>query len=127
MTAAWQLALAELRCDVAWRDGQLYWQIGHPDAPGGQTHPAPISDINLDRQPVQWTTLVGVAENNGPDGAPHLQVTLEDSSGRLRLTRHFELFRGHPFVRTWGTVERIGVDDGPAPLLDGAAILHPIR
>ena len=62
-------------------------------------------------------------KRRGADGAPHLTVTVADSSGRLRLTRHFELFAGHAFVRTWGVVERAD-DDGDPPVIDGAAILH---
>ena len=49
MAAAWQLVQGVLRCDVAWRDGQLYWQISHPDLPGGQTQPAMISDLAVGR------------------------------------------------------------------------------
>lgn len=127
MAAAWQLVQGALRCDVAWRDGQLYWQISHPDLPGGQTQPAMISDLAVGRRPVQWTALISVEQNARPDGAPHLAVTLADSSGRLRLVRHFELFAGHPFVRTWGTVERMddpAADGDAAPLIDGAAILR---
>jgi len=129
MAAIWQLAQDDLRCTVQHSDSQLLWQIEHPDAPGGCTHPAPVGDIAIDHQPMQWTALVGAEEGSGPDGAPRLSVTLEDSSGRLRLVRHFELFRGHPFVRTWGIVERAGAADsshaGAAPpVIDGAAILH---
>jgi hypothetical protein len=123
MTAAWHLEQTEVHCRVEWRDNHLYWQISHPDAPGGQTRLALVSDLTVNHQPVQWTRLLGAAETQDSCGAPHLAVTVEDSSGRLRLVRHFELFAGHAFARTWGIVERTDAD-GEAPLIDGASILH---
>lgn len=123
MTNVWTLHYDELHCRVLWRDRQLYWQFSHPQAPNGQTHLMLASCISMRSRPVQWTALVGVAETQDAQGAPHLAVTLEDSSGALRLVRHFELFARHAFVRTWGTVECVHVD-GDAPLIDGAAILH---
>jgi hypothetical protein len=124
MTAAWQLALAQISCHIEWRDGQLFWQISHPHAPGRQTLPAPISTLSINHQPVQWTKLIGGEESRDADGAPRLKVTVEDSSGRLRLVRYFELFPDHAFVRSWGLVERCAAEDEPPPLLDEAAILH---
>ena len=124
MSAAWDLELADLRCHVEWRAGQLFWQLRHPQAPGGATRLAPISDLMVDHRSVQWTRLVAAEETPGPHAAPHLAVTVEDSSGRLRLVRHFELFAGHAFARTWGIVERIGEDGTAMPVIDDAAILH---
>lgn len=123
MTAAWRLQFDDLRCRVAWRDSQLWWQLSHPHLPGGETQPAPVSGLTLHGQPIQWTTLVAAAESHDDQGAPRLTVTLEDDSGRLRLVRHFEMFAGHAFARIWGTVERADAG-GAAPLLDGAAILN---
>ncbi|GIK73770.1 MAG: hypothetical protein BroJett021_27580 [Chloroflexota bacterium] len=122
MTSAWVLEHEELRCQVVWRDHQLYWRINHPHAPGGQTLPAPVSDLTERGQPIQWTKLIAV-ETDEANGAPRLTVTLEDNNGRLRLVRCFELFAGHAFARTWGAVERTDAD-ADAPLIDGAAILH---
>lgn len=124
MSSVWELEQGELRCRVLWRDHQLHWQISHPHLPGGETQPASVSDLSVHGQPVQWTTLADAAVSHDADGAPRLAVTLEDASGRLRLVRHFELFAGHAFVRTWATVERIPSDDNVVPLIDGAAILH---
>ena len=124
MTAAWQLELAEIHCRVEWRKNQLAWQISHPNAPNGQTRLSPIGAMTVNGQPVQWTRLVGAQETLGPHAAPRLVVTLEDSAGCLRLVRHFELFAGHAFARTWGAVEYIGNEEDELPLLDGAAILH---
>lgn len=124
MTDVWHLEHAALRCRVEWRDRQLFWQISHPSAPGGQTQPSSVGDLVVDRRPVEWTTLVGAEATPGPGGAPHLVVTVEDRTGRLRLVRHFELFADHAFARTWGVVERSGGEAGEPPLIDGAAILH---
>ena len=96
MNATWDLAHEAMRCQVEWRDHQLYWLISHPDAPGGQTHPALVSDISVHHRPVQWTRLIDAEERPGPDGAPHLAVTVADRSGRLRLTRHFESLLAMP-------------------------------
>ena len=123
MSSVWNLKHGELHCRVQWRNHQLYWQINHPLAPGGQTQLAPISDLTVHGQPVQWPTLVGVATTHDAHGAPNLTVTLEDSSRRLRLVRRFELFADHAFVRTWGTVERIYVDGNAPPLLD-LSLIH---
>jgi hypothetical protein len=120
MSTAWSLELDDLSCRVEWRDDQLWWQIIHPSAPGGKTHPTPISAISVDHHPVAWTRLVDAQTTTHP--SPHLSVTVEDSSGRLHLTRHFELFVGHAFARTWGIIERIG--EGEDPLIDDAAILN---
>ncbi|MBI1298359.1 alpha-galactosidase [bacterium] len=120
MTTAWRLELEALSCRVEWRDHQLWWQFVHPSAPGGQTHLTPISAVSVDHRPVAWTTLVDAQTTVQP--TPQLAVTVEDSSGRLRLTRHFELFGGHAFARTWGIIERIG--GGEDPLIDNAAILN---
>jgi len=127
MTTAWQLSLADLYCRVEWRDGQLYWQIQHPTAPGGQTNLSLMSGLAIDHQPIQWTTLAGVEETKGPDAAPHLKVTLQDNTGRLQLVRCFELFSGHAFVRTWGQVENTSSSavvqpTAPLPALNGASI-----
>jgi hypothetical protein len=124
MSSVWELEQGELRCRVLWRDHLLHWQIIHPHLPGRETQPAPVSDLSVHGQPVQWTTLVGAETIHDAHGAPHLTVTLEDDSGRLRLVRSFELFTGHAFARTWATVERIPSDDNVVPLIDGAAILH---
>src|SRR5690606_31184335 len=125
MTVAWHLDLADLHCRVEWRDGQMYWLLRHPNVPGGETRPAHVSDMTVDHHPVQWTHLIGANETRGPDAAPRLSVTVQDSTGRLRLVRHFELFAGHAFARTWGVVERIDdADESTAPQIDGAAILH---
>ncbi|MCB0150105.1 MAG: alpha-galactosidase, partial [Caldilineaceae bacterium] len=124
MSAAWDLKLADMHCHVEWRAGQLFWQLRHPDAPGDATHLAPISDLTVDHRPVQWTRLVAAEDTPGPNAAPHLAVTVEDSSGRLRLVRHFELFAGHAFARTWGVVERIDNDEAAVPVIEDAAILH---
>lgn len=122
MNSVWLLELADVGCRVEWRDSQLFWQILHPAAPGGQTVPALVSDLTADRHPLLWTRLVGVEQTDG--SAPRLAVSLEESSGRLRLVRHFELFAGHAFVRTWGTVVATGA--GTPPTLDGAAIVQLI-
>ena len=124
MNVSWDLAHEAMRCRVEWSDGQLFWQVIHPYAPNGQTRPAPVSELAVDGRPAQWTRLIDAQETHGPDAAPRLAVTVADSSGRLRLVRHFELFAGHAFARTWGVVERTGADDGEPPLIDGAAILH---
>lgn len=127
MTAAWHLALGELHCHVEWRNAQLFLQIRHPDAPDGQTAPAPASDIGLGGEPVQWTQVIDAVTTTDRQGAPCLTVTVEDESGRLRLVRHFELFAGHAFVRTWGVIEAVGSAaraGSDAPLIDDAAILH---
>ena len=124
MNVTWELAYEAMRCRVEWRDDQLFWQIIHPYAPNGQTRPAPVSELAVDGRPVQWTRLIGAQETHSPDAAPRLAVTVEDSSGRLRLVRTFELFAGHAFARTWGVVERTGDDAGEPPVIDGAAILN---
>jgi hypothetical protein len=59
MSSVWELEQGELRCRVLWRDHQLHWQIIHPHLPGRETQPAPVSDLSVHGQPVQWTTLVG--------------------------------------------------------------------
>ena len=74
MAAAWQLGQDVLRCDVAWRDGQLYWQISHPDLPAQQTRSTVISDLWLSGQPVTWTKLIDGEQSAGLDGAPRLRV-----------------------------------------------------
>ncbi|GIV70839.1 alpha-galactosidase [Caldilinea sp.] len=117
----WEIEQDDLRCRVEWRERRLFWQIIHPLAPGGRTHPTPIGAIAVEGRPAQWTKLVGVEQ--GGEAAPCLKVTLEDETGRLRLVRSFELFPGHPFVRTWGVVERVDTAD-PAPLIDDAEILR---
>ena len=66
MTTAWQLSLADLYCRVEWRDGQLYWQIQHPNAPGGQPNQSLMSGRAIDHQPIQCTTLAGGGETEGP-------------------------------------------------------------
>ncbi|HAJ37886.1 MAG TPA: alpha-galactosidase [Chloroflexi bacterium] len=121
MSSEWHLKHDELYCRVLWCNGQLSWQLRHPHAPAAQTHLAPVGDISVQGQSIEWTTLVGATETQDTQGAPRLTVTLEDSSGRLRLVRGFELFAGHAFVRSWGTV---ATTDADAPLIDGAAILH---
>jgi len=123
MSVAWKIESEAMHCHVEWREGQLFWQLSHPDAPDGQTHQASVSDLTVNRQPMQWAKLVDAVEKHDAQGAPRLTVTLEDDAGRLRLVRHFELFAGHAFARTWGVVERTD-DDGEAPLIDGAVILH---
>ncbi|MBP8292936.1 MAG: alpha-galactosidase [Caldilineaceae bacterium] len=123
MNTFWELAHEAMRCRVEWRDGHLFWQISHAHAPGGQTRPSPVSEVRIDTRPVQWTRLLGAQETQGPGAAPRLAVTVEDSSGRLRLVRYFELFGGHAFVRMWGIVER-SYDAGEPPVIDDAVILH---
>lgn len=127
MTAAWHLTMADLHCHIEWRDGQLWWQFTHPHGPGGQTRPSVISSLSVGHQLVQWTRLLSAQEDAAAVGAPRLAVTLEDSSGRLRLVRHFELFPGHAFVRTWATVELTRADTGEhssnPPLIDGVVFL----
>lgn len=122
MSREWSLLQGDLRCRVLWRNGQLFWQLSHPYAPGGETRLSPVSDITLQGRRTAWE-VVDAIETQDAQGAPRLTITLEEGSGRLRLVRNFELFAGHAFARTWGAVERIdaGAD---APLIDGAAILH---
>jgi len=122
MSSEWNLQQGELRCRVLWRNGQLFWQLSHPHAPAGATHLSLVSDITTQGQRIPWV-VVSAAEAQDAQVAPRLTVTLEDSSGRLRLVRGFELFAGHAFARTWGAVERIDAE-ADAPLIDGAAILH---
>jgi len=124
MTTGWQIECAALRCRIEWHDGQLYWQLHHANAPDGWTQSVPVSDLTVNHQPVQWTQWIAAEETLGPDAAPHLAVTLADDSGRLRLVRHFELFTGYAFARTWAVVECIGEESAADPLIDGAAILH---
>lgn len=123
MTPTWNLEYEGMQCAIEWRDAQLFWQMRHAHAPSGQTRPAPVGQLTIAHQPVQWTRLVDGQLTGGSDTPPHLAVTLEDASGRLRLTQHFETFAGHAFVRLWGLVELIGNPDEP-PLLNGATILH---
>lgn len=127
MTAAWQLRLADLHCRIEWRDDDIFWQLTHPQSPGGRTHSAPVGNVTVGNQSVRWTDLVDVAEGVNTAGAPALTLTLADASGRLRLVRHFELFAGHAFVRTWGEVQLVGEDDDAdhaLPAIDGATIIH---
>ncbi len=123
MTFAWHLEWEGTQCAVEWRNQQLYWQLCHAEAPGRCTRPAPIGQITVAQRLLQWTRLVDAQITDQADAPPRLTVKLEDESGSLRLTQHFEMFAGHAFVRLWGIVDRAR-DDEDAPLLDGAAILH---
>ena len=51
MVEAWNLEHGELCCRVTWRNDQLFWQISHPRAPGGETQPALVSDLTLHDSP----------------------------------------------------------------------------
>lgn len=117
----WEVIQGDLRCRIEWRDSQLFWQLIHPLVPGGRTQPAAIGTMAVQGQPVQWTKLVSAEQNGEP--SPCLQIALEDATGRLRLIRAFELFSEHPFVRTWGLVERVNAVDVP-PLIDDVEILR---
>ena len=49
---------------------------------------------------------------------------MEDETGRLRLTRIFQLFGSHPFARTWAMVENTSGGEGDDLTITDAAILQ---
>ncbi len=59
----------------------------------------------------QWTYLVSADEQTAADQSRTLTVILENQEHSLRLTQNITAFAGHPFVRTWGTLENIGSTD----------------
>ena len=124
MTESWTLAHIDLRCHVRWDGINLLWQLQHPQAPGGATEWTPLGELRVEHRPVRWTRLVSVVPVHGQDGTQQLDVVLEDETGRLRLTRSFQLFGDHPFARTWAVVDNTGASEGGAPAITDAAILQ---
>lgn len=124
MTESWSIAHADLCCHVRWDGAGLLWQLQHPQAPGGATEWMALGELRVDYRPVHWTRLAGASTMQSQGGAPQLDVVLEDETGRLRLTRSFQLFGGHPFARTWAVVENTGSAAGDDPVITDAAILQ---
>jgi hypothetical protein len=124
MSESWSIAHGDLRCNVRWDGTGLLWQLEHPFALGGAALWSPVGELRVDYRPVNWTHLAGATTVLSQGGAPQLDVTLHDESGRLQLTRSFQLFGGHPFARTWANVTNISTGPEPDPTITDAAILQ---
>lgn len=112
----------DVNVHICVREGKLLFKTG------GRTGGMDISWGDLGAVAVcgkmqEWTGGACVSEASGKGGSRLLIVEIQNENHTLKLTRIIQIFKDHPFIRTWGTVENTGIQDA---LIDGCQLFSII-
>ena len=104
----WSITNGIVGCEVRATAADLTWTLNGEDGEGWVVlGPSVTPKLEIDRRPVVWQCQ-GASEGTGDDGSTVLSVTMADEAGQVCLSRFFQVFPGHPFVRIWGVLENRG-------------------
>lgn len=109
-SGAWTVAAGGIEATVYLSNGALFWKVCG-SASGMDFESGELGCVMVSGKAPQWTYLVSADEQTAADQSRTLTVILENQEHSLRLTQNITAFAGHPFVRTWGTLENIGSTD----------------
>jgi alpha-galactosidase len=118
----WTVSNRLLTCQVSLEDGDLRWALWRgDDATCVAVVPSAVPGLAIHHRTVVWDGQVNARESIQADGIRTLCIQLRARDGNLRLSRHFQVFPGQPFVRMWGVAENLG---DTALLVTGSLILN---